>query len=113
MFHHAPPDFVVFAEITQSQSRSGEGEGKRWMKGVTRINPGWLASLGKGLCTFSTPREMPGKGKSGNGIGIAAMGGKEDERDVVVVPHFRDLGVDLPAVRRKQRRKGTRWVLVE
>lgn len=77
------------------------------MKGVTKINPGWLSTLGKGMCSFSKPVEaiMKGRGKREDV--------REGEREVVVVPHFRDLGVDLPGVRRKQRREGTRWVLVE
>jgi ATP-dependent RNA helicase DHX37/DHR1 len=107
LFHRAPPDFVVFTEITQSQGR-GEGPGKAWLKGVTKINPTWLATLGKGMCTFSRPVEMPGKAKLGLGLG-----NKDDTREVIVVPHFSDLGVDLPAVKRKQRREGTRWVMAE
>jgi ATP-dependent RNA helicase DHX37/DHR1 len=34
-----------------------------------------------------------------------------DERDVFVTPHFGSLGVELPAVKVKQRRVGGRWVL--
>jgi ATP-dependent RNA helicase DHX37/DHR1 len=118
LFHRPPPDFVVFTEITQSQGR-GEGPGKAWLKGVTRINPTWLATLGKGMCTFSRPVEMPGKAKLGasatsSSLGLGkGLGNKDDTREVIVVPHFSDLGVDLPAVKRKQRREGTRWVMVE
>lgn len=36
-----------------------------------------------------------------------------DERFVGVVPHLRALGVDLPAVKIKQKREGSRWVYVE
>ncbi|RSH92899.1 putative ATP-dependent RNA helicase DHR1 [Saitozyma podzolica] len=116
LFHRAPPDFVVFTEITQSQGR-GEGRGKAWLRGVTKINPTWLATLGKGMCTFSRPVEMAMTGKPKSGSGLSALGnglgGKDDTREVIVVPHFSDLGVDLPAVKRKQRREGTRWVMVE
>ena len=78
------------------------------------------------MCTFSKPQLVPfsglGDGALRGGI-IGKMGkvGKVDmvqqvkdgERQVVVVPHFSDLGVDLPPVRMIQRRQGTRWVLVE
>lgn len=88
------------------------GRGKTYAKGITAINPAWLATLGKGSCTFSKP-EVPPKmvGKKG-GKGVVEMT-KEGERDVLVTPHFGDLGVDLPPVKMKQRREGTRWVLVE
>jgi ATP-dependent RNA helicase DHX37/DHR1 len=114
LFHRAPPDFVVFTEITRSHGR-GEGPGKAWLKGVTKINPTWLATLGKGMCTFSRPVEMTTTGKPKSGLSALGngLGGKDDTREVIVVPHFSDLGVDLPAVKRKQRREGTRWVMVE
>ncbi|XAO23129.1 hypothetical protein I312_101907 [Cryptococcus bacillisporus CA1280] len=99
LFHHAPPDFVVFSDIVRTS--------KPWMKGITKINPVWLPSLGKGLCTFSKPMEMPTKGFA------RKSGLKDDEREVFVTPHFKDLGVDLPVMKKKQRREGTRWILVD
>ncbi|AFR97931.1 ATP-dependent RNA helicase DHX37/DHR1 [Cryptococcus neoformans C23] len=99
LFHRAPPDFVVFSEIVRTS--------KPWMKGVTKINPAWLPSLGKGLCTFSKPMEMPTKGFARKSVL------KDDEREVFVTPHFKDLGVDLPVMKKKQRREGTRWILVD
>lgn len=99
LFHCAPPDFVVFSEIVRTS--------KPWMKGVTKINPIWLPSLGKGLCTFSKPMEMPTKGFA------RKSGLKDDEREVFVTPHFKDLGIDLPVMKKKQRREGTRWILVD
>ncbi|KIR24887.1 ATP-dependent RNA helicase DHX37/DHR1 [Cryptococcus deuterogattii LA55] len=99
LFHHAPPDFVVFSDIVRTS--------KPWMKGITKINPVWLPSLGKGLCTFSKPMEMPTKGFA------KKSGLKDDEREVFVTPHFKDLGVDLPVMKKKQRREGTRWILVD
>lgn len=83
--------------------KSGTGSGKTWLKGITKINPLWLVSLGKGQCSFSKPVEM----------GRRVEPAKGDSREVMVIPHFRDLGVDLPAVKKLQRREGTRWILVD
>lgn len=97
LFHHTPPDFMVFTEVVRTS--------KVWLKGNTKIQGSWLAVLGKDMCTFSRPVETPGMKAKMNAAG--------NERDVVVVPHFGDLGVDLPPVKRKQRREGTRWVTLE
>lgn len=106
LFHKSPPDFIVFSEVVRSS--------KVWVKGVTKINGSWLPQLGKGLCTFSRPVEMPGSSTTAAGTGRVKRGkGGEEEREVVVVPHFGALGVDLPPVKKKQRREGTRWVLVD
>ena len=100
LFHRPPPEFLVFQEITR-------GEKKTYVKGVTSINPSWLGELGKSQCTWSKPEaaRVKGRGK-GNDV-------KEGEREVWVVPHFGDLGVDLPPKKMKQKREGTRWVLME
>jgi ATP-dependent RNA helicase DHX37/DHR1 len=72
---------------------------------VTKIQPAWLAVLGKDMCTFSRPVETPGAAAK------TRLNPAGNEREVIVVPHFADLGVDLPPVKRKQRREGTRWVM--
>lgn len=43
----APPDYIVFHELVRTS--------RTWIKGLTVVNPAWLASLGAktGLCTFS------------------------------------------------------------
>ncbi|ORY32326.1 P-loop containing nucleoside triphosphate hydrolase protein [Naematelia encephala] len=105
LFHRAPPEFLTFQDIVRT--RRTDGNSKVWIKGVTLINPAWLSSLGKALCSFSRPTEVHAKGR-GKREQV-----KEGEREVVVVPHFKGLGVDLPGVRKVQRREGTRWVLVE
>ncbi len=96
LFHHTPPDYVVFAEVVRTA--------RVCLKGVTRVQGTWLAVLGKDMCTFSRPLETPG---------MRAKSLTATEREVVVVPHFGDLGVDLPPVKRKQRREGTRWITLE
>ena len=75
MSNAAPPDYVVFHELVRT--------GRTWLKGVTVVNPAWLAQLGAktGLCTFSKPF----KGRDG------AM---------YVTPRFGPEGWELPAVRR-------------
>jgi ATP-dependent RNA helicase DHX37/DHR1 len=103
LFHRSPPDFLVFSEIVQTS--------KAWMKGITKINGAWLPTLGKGLCSFSRPVDVPGKVSAKT---LEMQGGKQgDVREVLVVPHFGALGVDLPPVKKKQRREGARWVLVD
>lgn len=104
LFHKSPPDFVVFSEIVKTS--------KVWMKGVTKINGSWLPTLGKGLCTFSRPMDIPGAGSSAT-AGRMVQEKQGQEREVVVVPHFGALGVDLPPIKKNQRREGTRWVLLD
>ena len=45
------PEWCVFREITQTT--------KFFMKGVTEIDPSWLALVGGPLCHFSKPLETP------------------------------------------------------
>ncbi|WWD17862.1 hypothetical protein CI109_102306 [Kwoniella shandongensis] len=104
LFHRSPPDFLVFSEVVRTS--------KTWMKGNTKINPAWLTSLGKGLCTFSKPMDVPGK-LIGGVKKVQGGTGTVEEREVFVTPHFKDLGVDLPVIKMKQRKEGPRWVLVE
>ncbi len=83
---------------------------------LTKINPTWLSSLGKTLCTFSRPLELPSQAVQSRVATANTNGGngneKEgDERDVFVTPHFGPLGVELPAIKAKQRRVGGRWIL--
>lgn len=97
LFHHTPPEYLVFTEVVRTS--------RVYVKGNTRIQPSWLAVLGKDMCTFSRPVEAAGAKSK-----LSADG---NERDVIVIPHFGDLGVDLPPIKRKQRREGTRWIMLE
>lgn len=96
LFHHTPPDYLVFTEVVRTA--------RVCLKGVTKVQGSWLAVLGKDMCTFSRPLETPG---------MRAKAVTANEREVIVVPHFGDLGVDLPPIKRRQRREGTRWVTLE
>jgi ATP-dependent RNA helicase DHX37/DHR1 len=80
---------------------------------LTKINPTWLSSLGKTLCTFSRPLELPSQAVQSRVAAASTNGGEKDgdERDVFVTPHFGALGVELPAIKAKQRRIGGRWVV--
>ncbi|KAI5825792.1 P-loop containing nucleoside triphosphate hydrolase protein [Schizophyllum commune Tattone D] len=70
---HRPPEYVVFNEVVRTS--------KIWLKGITAINPAWLATIGKGsMCTYSKPK----KNRAG-----------ED----VVIPHFGPDGWELPPVK--------------
>ncbi|WVQ97439.1 hypothetical protein IAU59_004552 [Kwoniella sp. CBS 9459] len=110
LFHKTPPDFLVFSEIVRTS--------KPWLKGNTKINPNWLSSLGKKMCSFSKPMEMPASGARGTKsmslkTGTTRNKDGTEEREVFVTPHFKDLAVDLPVIKMKQRKEGPRWVLVE
>jgi ATP-dependent RNA helicase DHX37/DHR1 len=108
LFHKPPPDYLVYSEIT----KSGGASGKTWMKGLSGVNPAWVAELGKGFVGFRKPQELAGLaiGKARKGMAAEV---KEGEREVVVVPFIRELGVELPGKKMTQKREGTRWVLVE
>ncbi|KAF6757513.1 DHX37 protein [Ephemerocybe angulata] len=69
----SPPDFVIFHELVRTS--------KPYMKGVTVVNPAWLAKLGKPLlCTFSKPLR--------NKDGV-----------MMVIPRFGPSGWELPAIK--------------
>ena len=77
-YHHPPPEWFVFSEVYQSRSKmtrvkqpgaGGEGveegetilePGRNLLKGLTKINPAWLTTLGRSLCTFDKPIEAVG-----------------------------------------------------
>ncbi|KAK0464536.1 P-loop containing nucleoside triphosphate hydrolase protein [Desarmillaria tabescens] len=82
----SPPEYVVFNEVVRTS--------RVWIKGVTVVNPAWLASLGKGsLCTFSKPV----KNNVGNMMVIPRFGPEAWElpasqsRADIVVPHSVEL----------------------
>ncbi|KAI0304429.1 P-loop containing nucleoside triphosphate hydrolase protein [Multifurca ochricompacta] len=68
----SPPDYIVYHEVVRTS--------QVWLKGLTLINPAWLPSLGKVLCTFSKPF----KNKAG---------------DLMVTPKFGPDGWELPSVK--------------
>ncbi|KAG7443024.1 P-loop containing nucleoside triphosphate hydrolase protein [Guyanagaster necrorhizus] len=69
----SPPEYVVFNEVVRTS--------RIWIKGVTIVNPVWLASLGKGsLCTFSKPVK--------NNVG-----------NMMVIPRFGPEAWELPAIK--------------
>lgn len=94
-------EFIVFADLVRTS--------KVWVKNVTKINPAWLSTLGKSMCTFSRPLEMPSQAIKAKTASIKSE--DPNVRDVFVVPHFGDLGIALPTIKVKQRKiAGGRWV---
>ncbi|KZT73805.1 P-loop containing nucleoside triphosphate hydrolase protein [Daedalea quercina L-15889] len=71
LLNHSPPDYIVYLEVVKTS--------RVWMKGLTVVNPAWLSSLGKSLCTLSKPV----KTKDGR---------------IVVIPHFGPAGWELPPI---------------
>ncbi|KAG8964654.1 putative ATP-dependent RNA helicase DHR1 [Tulasnella sp. 419] len=76
LFSSSPPDWVVYTEVVRTS--------RVWIKTLTIINPGWLPKLGKPLCTFSKPLDLPASAKKlGNHL-------------TVVKPRFGPQGWELP-----------------
>lgn len=105
----APP-YITFADITQSQGR-GEAMGKIFVQGVTEIKPEWIVKFARGLVTLSKVTEMPGAKAAAL---MAKQGGQDGaERLVIVTPHYKPLGVDLPPVKWRQHKVNGTWVPLE
>ncbi len=54
-----------------------------WLKTLTKINPTWLTTLGRALCTFSKPVPVEGGVEGGQGEragGQGGPGGDEESR---------------------------------
>ncbi|KAI0078278.1 P-loop containing nucleoside triphosphate hydrolase protein [Panus rudis PR-1116 ss-1] len=68
----APPECVVFLEVVRTS--------RVYIKGVTVVNPAWLPTLGKALCTYSKP-VMNKDGES------------------MVIPRFGPHGWELPPIK--------------
>lgn len=96
---------------------------------LTKINPAWLSSLGRTLCTFSKPVELPSTGAQGSTIARLAASTKAAKagdaaaatpsREVYLVPSYGaalngegagGLGWELPPVKAVQRLVQGRWV---
>ncbi|CAG8456674.1 4925_t:CDS:10 [Dentiscutata erythropus] len=92
LYHGKPPDFVVFQELQRTN--------KVWMKGITIIKPEWLPKLGKSLCVFSKPKELPAPKLRRN----------DDEMTAYVTPCFGPKSWELPPIKVKGVKAGGRWV---
>ncbi|KAE8267345.1 hypothetical protein A4X09_0g4992 [Tilletia walkeri] len=152
LYHQRPPEWLVFSERQRSAPKyvkekkaageenvegvlnelAPEREGRVWLRTCTVVNPSWLSSLGKKMCTFSKPAatgsaaddatntaalaealrmaKAKAKGQTGEGGEVSA------EREVVLIPSFgaglgaAGLGWELPPVKAKQRLVKGRWV---
>ncbi|SCV72455.1 BQ2448_3992 [Microbotryum intermedium] len=101
LFHQAPPEFVVFQEVMRTS--------KVWMKTVTKINPAWLPTLGRPMCTFSKPVETT----------ATSLATKSDPtadgttRKTIVTPRFGPgVGIELKPILVEQRLVKGRWVFI-
>ncbi|PWN46057.1 P-loop containing nucleoside triphosphate hydrolase protein [Ceraceosorus guamensis] len=122
LFHGAPPPWIIFDEMHVSSSNKE----KVWLKMCTRINPAWLSTLARPLCSFSKPAEPSGgtaatiaaaaRLNAANGSSVGA------QRDVVVVPTYGTgpacepdernsaPGWELPPMKAVQKLVNGRWV---
>ncbi|CDS02175.1 hypothetical protein [Sporisorium scitamineum] len=135
-YHTTPPSWIVFSEVQRSNSKLAktgdpeEEQGTVWLKTLTKINPVWLATLGKALCTFSKPTavdagaagELDRLKASVQAVKAGQMKAGEATRDVLVTPTYAvgsendglagGLGWTLPAIKAKQKLVDGRWVLI-
>jgi hypothetical protein len=77
---------------------------------ITKINPAWLPNLGKSLCTFSRPLEMPSSSIKIKASTTSAPQQDPNTREAFVTPHYGDLGIDLPAMKVTQKKDRGRWI---
>ena len=96
VFDNQPPEYIVYNEIISTS--------QPYMKGITTIQPSWLSILGKNMCSFSKPVEVPTKSK---------LKTSENTKEVLVEPYFGPgRGIKLPPVKMTQiKDKNGRWIL--
>lgn len=103
LFEHAPPEWCVFSEVMRSRPKSRqvgedaeqqpdldeeEQKGKVFLRGLTKINPNWIAKIGKEMCSFSKPvplDEIVSGGGSALAQNIASLKKSSSKQDQVVV----------------------------
>ncbi|CAO1630415.1 unnamed protein product [Parajaminaea phylloscopi] len=106
LFEHAPPEWCVFSELSRSKPKIRpadedavdevfeEQRGRVFLKGLTAINPNWIAKLGKDMCSFSKPEPLDRQGGSSLAATIAALkkssgaGPTTSEQQVVMTPTY-------------------------
>ncbi|GET03929.1 P-loop containing nucleoside triphosphate hydrolase protein [Rhizophagus clarus] len=93
LYHNKPPDFVVYQELHKTS--------KVWMKGVTVIESSWLSKLGRSLCTFSKPVELPMSKSKKN---------KDTEKFAYVTPNFGPKNWELPPMKIMAQKVNDRWI---
>jgi len=93
LYHQEAPLFIAYNEQFKSS--------KVWLKGVTKVEPKWLAKIGKSLCTYGKPLEFPVP---------KYLNEKKTTKKCWVVPSFGPKGWPLPPVEIEQKLVGTRWV---
>ncbi len=126
-YHTTPPAWVVFGEVHRSQPRVAAGgedaqKGTVWLKTLTKINPTWLTTLGRALCSFSKPVPVEGGVEGVKASVQAVKAGQAGTREVVVTPTYAvgsendglagGLGWPLPALRAQQKLVDGRWILL-
>ncbi|KAN0064349.1 putative ATP-dependent RNA helicase DHR1 [Thecaphora frezii] len=138
-YHGSPPDWVIFGEIQRSQAKvarvdaSDAPTGTVWLKTLTKVNPAWLPTLGRALCSFSKPVEVPTSGggasaltasmralKQATGSGGGGAAESAAKREVLLTPTYAvgsesdgmagGLGWELPTIKATQTLVKGRWV---
>ncbi|TIC18586.1 P-loop containing nucleoside triphosphate hydrolase protein [Wallemia mellicola] len=96
IFNGEPPGFITYTEIIQTS--------QPYMKGITAIEASWLHKLGRNMCRFSKPIDVPLNAK---------LASSETKKEVIVEPFFGPgRGIKLPAVKMEQVKDSHgRWIL--
>lgn len=129
-YHRPPPEWLVFGEVHQSAPKEATmNDGKeddmaprtQWLKMVTKINPAWVSTLGRSLCTFSQSSEALGPSALTTAMKAVKRGqqGTALKRDVLITPRYggslQDGGAaggqgwELPSLKAQQVLRNGRW----
>lgn len=126
LYQRAPPEWVVFGEVSRSTPKQATVDTDEpppttaWLKMVTRINPAWLPTLGRSLCTFSQPSETATAQTLATSMQSLKHGKRtEMQRDILLTPRYGGsmqdgaaaggLGWELPPIKVKQVLVHGRW----
>ncbi|SHO77234.1 Similar to S.cerevisiae protein ECM16 (Essential DEAH-box ATP-dependent RNA helicase specific to U3 snoRNP) [Malassezia sympodialis ATCC 42132] len=125
-FQRTAPEWIVFGEVHRSAPKEAVVDGEppppttTWLKMLTRINPAWLSTLGRSLCTFSQPSETA----SAEALSTSMQSLKRGEsttmqRQVLLTPRYGGsmqdgaaaggLGWELPPIKATQLLVHGRW----
>lgn len=125
-FQRAAPEWIVFGEVHRSAPKEAVVDDEpsppttTWLKMLTRINPAWLPTLGRSLCTFSQPSETAtAEALSASMQSIKRGEGASMQRQVLLTPRYGGsmqdgaaaggLGWELPPIKAKQVLVHGRW----
>lgn len=126
-YHRPPPEWLVFGEAHQSAPKEASVEDEeqaprtQWLKMVTKINPAWISTLGRTLCTFSQAADAPSSHALSQSMKALKQGERKAlTRNILITPRYGGSQLDggacggqgweLPSFTAKQVFENGRWV---